>query len=418
MLRKFLATATAAVVLAVGLSGCSAAGANDDKTLVFWTVTQGDEQLPVLEDMIQRFEDAHPGVTVDLEQRSIDAHKDALRQVAGTGVGPDVYFYWEGSGLAGELVDAGLSADLTSYYNKYDWDDRFTSAALAGITQYGGHHGVPWTRQAMAVYYNKTLFKKAGIATEPTTYDELIADADALVDAGVTPIEVGGTVNWHIMRLLDSLVETECGATTATALFSGSASWADETCVTASYEQLKTWGDKYFNDGYLSMSNDDSSLLFFSGDAAMAIEGTWFDGTVVENGMDPNELGIFRFPTGTGRLSGFGEALYVNDASTKKDLAATFLDFVTSTPIQKDSVGTWASLSANKEVAAGTDNPLDALWEPFFTEADGVYNPADQSLSGEVTTEYWRIQNAVLTGEIAPADAGAQLQTFIDGSAK
>jgi raffinose/stachyose/melibiose transport system substrate-binding protein len=38
----------------------------------------------------------------------------------------------------------------------------------------------------------------------------------------------------------------------------------------------------------------------------------------------------------------------------------------------------------------------------------------DQNLSLSQTTEYWRIQNLVATGELDPADAGAEFQKFID----
>lgn len=424
-MRRTHALGAAAVVAALAaVAGCStggggsnatggASGGAEAKSLTIWEITLQDSQTKALNTWVSDFEAANPGVKVNVEYRSTDAHKEAMRQVAGTGAGPDIYFYWEGPGLGGELVKQGVSLDLTKYYEQYGWKDRFSAAALTGVSQYGGYNGVPWTQQGEAIYYNKALFKKAGITSTPTTYDELVADADKLVAAGVTPIEFGGTVNWHVMRLLDSIIETKCGSTTADQLNTKQKGWDTEPCVKDSFTELKKWGDKYINKGFMGISNDDSSQLFYTGQAAMALEGTWFDAQATDNGMKAEDVGIFPFPTGTGRLYGFGEALYVSKQSKAPDLAAKFLDFTMSTDEQNKSGGAFAAINVNKDVKPSTDNALHALWPPIFAAAKGMYINNDQNLSLDQTTEYWRIQNSVLTGSIAPADAGAQFQKFI-----
>lgn len=403
---------TAAAVL----TGCSGGGGASDDELTVWLTTQEGSQADAFQRIVDGFEEENPGVTVKVEQRAVDAHKDALRQSAGTSAGPDVYWYWEGLGLGGELVEVGLSEDLTPYYDEYGWEDRFTPAAMSGVTQYGGFHGVPFTQQAMALFYNKDLFAQAGITELPTDYAGLVRTAETLHEAGITPIEFGGTVNWHIMRLLDSLMETECGAELNTELALMEASWAEQACVDAAFGELATWGENFFQDGYFSMSNEDASEVFYAGDAAMAFEGTWFDQQLVDSGMDPASVGILQFPTGTGRLSGFGEALYMNSASEKKDLAAQFIDYATSDSVQADTAGTWGALSVNASVDPASNNPLHELWIPMFESAEGVYGPTDQNLPGDVTSEYWRVQNSVLTGEIAPDEAGETIQAFIDNT--
>jgi raffinose/stachyose/melibiose transport system substrate-binding protein len=415
--------AVAALAALATLTACSGGGGGDEgdasgqTELTVWLLTLQDSQQAALDGWVSGFEDANPDVKVNVEYRATDAHKEALRQVAGTDAGPDIYFYWEGPGLGGELVDAGSSLDLTDYYAQYGWEDRFSSAAMAGITQYGGFHGVPWTLQGEALYYNKTLFEQAGITEEPATYDDLVAAADKLVASGVTPIQFGGTVNWHVMRLLDSLIETFCGPETADQLNTEQTGWDSEQCVTEAFTELATWGEQYINEGFMGINNDDSSQLFYTGEAAMALEGTWFDAMTTDNGMDAENVGIFPFPTGTGRLYGFGEALYVSSSSAHPDEAAAFLDYVSSTPAQEESGGAFAAISVNKDVTPAADNPLHALWPPIFGDATGMYINNDQNLSLDQTTEYWRIQNSVLTGDIAPEDAGSEFQAFIDANA-
>lgn len=410
------AALAAGILSACGRQG-GGASSGDTKALTVWVGALQDSQKSDFDRLIKAFQDANEGYTVSYQTHSTDDLKEAMRQVSGTNAAPDIYWYWEGPGLGGELVDAKMSLDLTDYYKQYGWEERFTSASLAGITQYGGYNGVPWTLQAQALYYNKTLFAQAGITSEPTTYEELVEACDKLVAAGITPIEFGGTVNWHVMRLLDSLIEKYCGADVATTLVTDKKGWDTEAGVTEAFTELKRWADTYFNEGYMSISNDDSSLLFWGGKAAMALEGTWFDAQIVDHDMDPAEVGIFPFPTATGRLYGFGEGFYVNANTTKADAAAKFLDFITAPEQMKASGGTWAAISVNKDVPVGDANPLDALWEPIMSSATQMYNNFDQALSLNETTEYWRIQNAVLIGEMTPEEAGPAMQKFIDANA-
>jgi raffinose/stachyose/melibiose transport system substrate-binding protein len=243
-----------------------------------------------------------------------------------------------------------------------------------------------------------------------------VAAADKLVAAGITPIEFGGTVNWHVMRLLDSIVETKCGADIADTLNTGDGDWGAEPCVTEAFTELKKWGDDYINKGFMGISNDDSSQLFFSGQAAMALEGTWLNSQVVDNGMDPAEVGIFPFPTGTGRLYGFGEGLYVSKSTDKADLAAKFLDFFTSDESQSGAEGAWSPISANKNVTPSDTDTLAHYWVDMLADSTGLYVNNDQNFSTATTGEYWRIQNLVLTGDLDPADAGAEFQKFRDAN--
>lgn len=424
MLRSTRTWAIAGIAAGAGLlAACSGGGSAETPSdgsgdaglsgeVSVWMVTQEDSQAEAWESIVTAFNEIEPDVTIVTETRQIDPHKDALRQAAGTAAGPDIYWYWEGSGLGGELVDVGLSKDLTEYYEQYGWEDRFTPASLAGVTQYGGFHGVPWTQQGEALFYNKALFEEAGITEPPTTYDGLIDAGEQLTAAGITPIEFGGTVNWHVMRLLDALVETKCGVETADSLNTGDGDWGAEPCVTEAFTELKMWGDQYINEGFMAMSNDDSSQLFYSGDAAMAFEGTWFESNAYDGGMDPEIVGIVTFPTETGRLYGFGEAFYINDSSENPDAAAAFLDFVTSVEGQELAGNAWAALSVNKDVDRSEASPLAPAWIEIFNDATGIYTNNDQNFSTAVTTEYWRIQNSVLLGDIDPADAGAEFQSF------
>ena len=63
----------------------------------------------------------------------------------------------------------------------------------------GEQYGVPYTFGLVGFFYNKDLFAQAGIDEPPATWDEFLADVQALKDAGITPIAVAGQDKWPAM---------------------------------------------------------------------------------------------------------------------------------------------------------------------------------------------------------------------------
>ena len=47
-------------------------------TLDWWVLTIGDEVRPAITEAIEDFEKLHPKITIKIQERSIDAHKDAV----------------------------------------------------------------------------------------------------------------------------------------------------------------------------------------------------------------------------------------------------------------------------------------------------------------------------------------------------
>ncbi len=394
---------------ALGAGGASA------QEIDLWTLNFSSEASnDALEAIAEEFEASHPGVDVVITQRGVDEIKTALRVAAGSNTGPDIFFSWAGLGLGGEYVNAGMSLPLDAYYEQYGWNESLLPTAAAFADQYeGGKHGVPFTFKGEVVYYNKTLFEKAGIEGEPESYEELRTAAEQLKEAGIPAFTFGGTVNWHLMRLMDVLVETECGAETHDALKAMEASWSDTPCATAAFEELKTWTDDYILSPFMGIDQAQSFNLFAAGRAAMMLEGNWLVQQLAEV-ADLENFGIFPFPTGTDRLYGFAEYHYVSANSEHPDLAAEFLDFFNSTEIQQKHLGAFATNSVNAEVSYADQRPLDAEWTEIFEGYDAMFVNGDQGFPASVTSEYFRVINEVANGDLAPADAAATLQGYIE----
>ncbi len=295
------------------LAGTCLSAAED---LTLWTLNFSSEASnEAFNKITAGFEAANPGVKVTVVTRGVDDHKTALRVAAGSDRGPDIYFSWAGLGLGGEYVKAGLSLPLDKYYAEYNWDDELAPAANSFSRIYeGGRHGVPFTFKGEALYYNKALFEKAGITGTPANYDELVADAEKLKAAGIPAITFGGTVNWHVMRLMDVILESKCGVEKHDGLKSMKLSWKDEPCAAESFAELDKWSKSYILSPFMGIDQAQSFNLFVAGRAAMMLEGDWLVQQLAE-AADLDGYDLFPVPTGTDRLYGFAEFHYVSTKS-------------------------------------------------------------------------------------------------------
>jgi raffinose/stachyose/melibiose transport system substrate-binding protein len=404
--RKWLIAAAASVALA------GSAAVADAQEIKFWTLSFDNPNVAkAYQSIIKDFETANPGVTVKLENRGTDEHKSALRVAGGSDQAPDIYFMWAGLGLGGEFIKSGLAAPMDKYYTQYKWDDEFIGPALAFSKQYtGGRFGLPSTFRGEAVYYNKALFQKAGITGEPTTYDEFLADAEKLAKASIPAFTFGGTVNWHVMRLMDEILEVKCGPERHDALMAMKVSWADEPCATQSFEELHKWTSKYFLKPFMGIDQGQSFNLFLAGRAAMMLEGNWLVGQL-RNANKLADYGVFPFPGAT-RLYGFGEYNYISTKSKNPDVAAKFLDYLESTPVQQANLEVFGG-STNKNAKSNSTEPLDIAWTKIFGKFDTVFVNGDQAFPLDVTTEYFRVINEVAGDNLDPKDAAGALQKFI-----
>jgi multiple sugar transport system substrate-binding protein len=176
--RTILRLAAGAGVAGGGALGFAGSALAADTTLSIWTGLPDVQR--VYQAVADEYTKQHPDVKFTVFGTSLREMEQKLSAAVPTGTGPDIYDI--GTNISINFIESGLidanPADIDQYLKSGPWN-RFL---VDFVTVKGETYGLPlWEGSKAAMYYNKTMFKAAGIAGPPETMAELVEDAKKLV---------------------------------------------------------------------------------------------------------------------------------------------------------------------------------------------------------------------------------------------
>jgi multiple sugar transport system substrate-binding protein len=161
-------------------TGAGAASVDDGTKITMWTraATSAYSQL-----LVDAYNKGHKN-QVKLTVIPTDSYQPKIAAAAGGKSLPDV--------LSADVVfvpnyaSKGLLADLTSRVNALKFKDALAPGHIKASTYEGKIYAVPHDIDLSAMFYNKVLFKKAGLDPEkpPTTVKEMVAAARKINELG------------------------------------------------------------------------------------------------------------------------------------------------------------------------------------------------------------------------------------------
>jgi raffinose/stachyose/melibiose transport system substrate-binding protein len=199
-----------------------------------------------------------------------------------------------------------------------------------------GAYVMPLETQFYIGFYNKALFKKAGITSVPTDWTQLLADCKALKAKGIQPMVYGNggqaiSTEFYPWYDMSYLMIGAHSLTSWKGLYDGAIPWTSSTNVA----QLKMWATLQ-KDGYTNsdvLTNTANIQQFEKGKAAMMVDGTW-DTSKYTQTMGTN-VAAFVPPYSNTPIKGVveypGDGFSVTKYSKNKKDAFKFLDFLTTT---------------------------------------------------------------------------------------
>lgn len=285
--------------------------------------------------IIDEYMEANPNVTIQVEALDEEAYKTKFKAYAMDGM-PDVVSIWGQPSFLGEVLDAGVLAELKEAdYANYG----FVSGSLEGFKEDGKLYGLPRNTDIMAFYYNKKMFEDNGWKV-PATYEELLTLSAAIKEKDIIPVAMDGGDGWPMaIYLTDLLVRIE--GKDAAALINkavAAGDFSDSRFTQAVDLLVQSAQAGMFQTGYDSQDYGTAMNLFTNGQAAMFYMGSWESSMALNNDITEdirNNVRAFTMPAINGGkgsqndIAAWNGGGYAVAADSKvKDEAIKFLNFM------------------------------------------------------------------------------------------
>jgi ABC-type glycerol-3-phosphate transport system substrate-binding protein len=379
-----LAMSLAGTAGAVFLAGCggsnplaSSGSSGSSADLQMWIAGNSVTQ-PIYTAEAQSYSKSHPGVEISVIDLPGPAYSQKLDTALAAGEEPAIYQLYSPGPQMKTLVTGNKLASLTGMLNSNpSFKSRIIPVALSQGQLNGQQYGIPYNIfQEEVVLYSKPDFKKAGIASPPTSWPELMQDVSKLKNAGLIPVSISGaeTNSWYELWLENYEVHL-AGLGVTDQIEHGNLSALNSapviTAATAMQELVK---DGAFEPGYSTTSeaNNVPYALLGTSKAAMLLYGAFTPNFVeqsVPGFVQNGDMGWFKFPAvpgGTGNNVvdlGSTPMLVVNSTMSKADIKAAenFLESFIYSPSQVTALAKTGNVgpAANAGSAVSQAAPSD-----------------------------------------------------------
>ncbi len=192
------AMAAIALVLTVGCNKAPEKTSDGRTILTFWH-TYGDQEEAVLKELIAAWEAKNASWSVQALRLPFDGHKPKIRTALTVGQGPDMARVdWS---YVCELARKNALADLEQFGFSKIRDD-YVKAPLGTNFIDGKYRGFPDQTNCLCLFYNKQLFREAGLDPErpPKTWEEFVEMGKKITnpEKGVYAFAMDNTVWWTL----------------------------------------------------------------------------------------------------------------------------------------------------------------------------------------------------------------------------
>ena len=326
-LRIWIFLCALAVSLSLFPIGCGGGGANAPKKNIVITMNNGareheENRLEEQRRYNELFMRKYPGTSLYFDTWQFSPETFMLRMSGGNCTDVIGVYATE----ATVVIEKGLAADITDMVRSWDKFKFVNETILKAITHNGRIYGLPVGGAGgcyvMTLFYNKDIFKEAGITKPPDTWDELVEIGKKLTDrkkgrAGFGILGEKGGAGWHFLNWVwQSGGDFELKKDGKwTAIF-------DSPEATRALQFVKDlhWKHDILQDDILS-NNDDLFEYFASDRIAMAFfVPEYLEHLIDKYKMPVEKIGIALLPAGpAGRANQMGGAFSIINPTISKE---------------------------------------------------------------------------------------------------
>lgn len=333
--RRRIVAVSLAFVLAGALAACSggdpsAPGADaqgEAVELEFWNPETDAGVVSVLESMIAKYESDHPDVKVNLVTVPWSDIYTKWQTALQGGNAPDVTI--GSAAFAASLQAQGVLQPLNEVVDAIGGEDAWSDTASSLVemtkTPEGDHFALPFSNNAVVLWYNKPMLEAAGLEP-PQTWDELEAAAAAMTHDDQYGILIPSSTSQVTTQSVYSLIRSNGGDLVArddpeTVIFD-----SPETV-----EALEFYASlaKYSPPGSGGYDRPEAQAAMTTGKLGMFIYGSWMQAALDAAGPEVAEqFGVVPVPSngdGAGAFMGNTTLLSFNTSDHPEEAR----DFIT-----------------------------------------------------------------------------------------
>jgi raffinose/stachyose/melibiose transport system substrate-binding protein len=377
------------IVLTGASAGRTAEGEGEGVTLRLMHIQVAEATKRAVDRAVARFQEA-TGARVQAEAIKNDQYKQKIAVALPSNDAPDVFHTW-GGGVLGGYVDKGLVAPLPEDFPLAGLNPQALAFCKAGDR----HYAVPADVSVVVFWYRKSIFEKHGLQP-PTTTGELLALCQTLREKQVVPVALGNIEHWPGAFYFDYLVLKSGGAPRYIERSNAAGEPAETPeALVARYLLYGLVDQHAFCEGFNGLDYGQSRAVFFQGEAAMTLMGTWLLSYAIskpEHAGLVDDFGVFPFPPPAhgpesgSVLGGINAAYAVSARSKHPALAFKLLQFLTDEAAAKDWAAT-GRIPARRVEAADVPAALKEV-QRLLDDAPRMQLYFDQALEPAVAEQH------------------------------
>jgi multiple sugar transport system substrate-binding protein len=408
-------TVTAALILAgcAGTPSSDAGGSSSGKTTLSVSVWNYDK-TPEFKALFDAFEKANPSITIQPVDILAANYEDKVTTMLAGGDTTDII-------TVKNMTDYAGYAQKKQFLDVNDVVKKLPAANIPALKTYAvgsAQYAVPYRQDFAMLFYNKTMFKKAGLADpENLTWDEFATDAGKLTSGSGADKVYGAYLHtWN------SIVQAYPAAQTGGKWDTGNYGWMkDQYNLVLGMQKAGTTMD------WATANSQQTSYqtMLETGKAAMVPMGSWLIAPLLADkkaGTTDIDWGIAPVPqvksgtkiTTIGGPTGFG----INKNSKHADAAKKFLTFAAGEQGAKAvaSIGivpAYHSDAITKAYFGLAGMPQDALskkaFNPDVIKPDGPTGPNAAAIGTILNEEH----QLIMTGSKSVDDGIAEMESRV-----
>ena len=409
MLKRILASAVMGTMV-VSLAACGkggddkASGSDDSGKVVLDVINYHvgtDYAADYYSYLFEEFKKTEEGKNVEFNFEEIpttDAYNQKIKLLISSGDLTDIVFNG-GNNITELTAKSGKVADLTPYFEEdAEWKALFDDTSLEFNTVEGKIYGVPVSKEISYIYYNKELFKQAGIDAPEVAFaswDEFFAACDKLKEAGITPVGMDSADSGWLTNLwMSALIGTagDAGNQWMNTMYPTDFNTPE---VEKAAETIQKMFKEYTTADAVGGKYDPMATHFFNGEVAMFPNGPWMIPDFSQEEKAPegfyDKVGIMLMPgNGMEMVPTPGDMVGATEEDKIK-AAVAFLKFETTPENQIKAL----EMTGLQPVSNNLDIPAELTEsDPLMAEVLEIQNKAEVTYGQNQA--YW-YQNTIDT---------------------